>query len=48
MVFTEEDDEKRTVIVSASPGKGRVKLNEWQTAALANELSKIAQKWSES
>jgi hypothetical protein len=47
MVVTAEDDEKRTVTVYAiSPGKGRIKLNEWQTASLADGLSKIVQEWS--
>jgi hypothetical protein len=46
-VVTEQDDEKRTVTVSVfPPGKGRIKLNEWQTAVLADSLSKIVQKWS--
>jgi hypothetical protein len=45
-VFITEDDKKRTASVSALPGKGRIKLNEWQTAVLADSLSKIVQKWS--
>jgi hypothetical protein len=46
MVVTEEDDEKRTVTVYVIPGKSRIELNEWQTASLADGLSKIVQKWS--
>jgi hypothetical protein len=46
-VFIEQDDKERTVIVSALPGKGRIKLNEFQTVCLADGLSKIVQKWSE-
>jgi hypothetical protein len=47
-VFITEDDKKHAVSVSALPGKGRIKLDEWQTAVLADSLSKIVQKWSES
>jgi hypothetical protein len=48
-VVTEQDDKKRTVIVSVfPPGKGRIKLNEWQTAVLADSLSKIVQEWPRS
>jgi hypothetical protein len=46
-VFITEDDKKRTVSVSALPGKSWIKLNERQAAFLADSLSKIVRKWSE-
>jgi hypothetical protein len=47
-VFITEDDKKHTVSVSALPGKSWIKLNERQAAFLADSLSKIVRKWSES
>jgi hypothetical protein len=45
-IFYTQDDKKRTVRISALPRKSWIELNERQTAGLADELSKISQKWS--
>jgi hypothetical protein len=45
-VTVTEDEAKRKVTVSAMPRKSQITLNEWQVNALADNLTKILQKWS--